>query len=271
MCGGIKKNGFSLQSQSWCSKCHSPKKKDAKALEDANLLPEAEAAQLLAKQNAKRKKKHATEKCRNLKKQRENVAFVLPPGKVAISKMAIRKKKVSSKSVSNRAAIRAKDSSASVSKDVCDSEHSDSDSGSDARDLRDMLHKSSDDSSAGDDSEEDDSSASVNSESASEDMTSSKDIRDILMSYSIAKVLLYASFEADSKSEEDASARLQAQTVRMGKRYVTPTWNLHSRWTRVLVLRPWMKCRPLTFIVQVRLQEWGPAHVEPRLLHPLLF
>ena len=184
--------------------------------------------------------------------------------------MAIHKKKVSSKSVANRAAICAKDSSASVSKDVCESEHSDSESGSDARDMHDMLHNS-DDSSAGDDSEEYDSSVSVNSESVYEDLTSSKDIRDVLMSYGIAKVPLCTSFEAGSKSEEDASARLQAQTVRMGKRYVTPTWNLHSRWTRVLVLRPWMKCRPLTFIVQVRLQEWGPAHVEPRLLHPLLF
>jgi len=198
------------------------------------------------------------------------VAFVLPPGKVAISKRAIRKKKVSSKSVANREAIRAKDSSASVSKDVCESEHSDSDSGSDARDMRDMLHKSSDDSSAGDDSEEDDSSASVNSESASEDMTSSKDIRDILMSYGIVKVPLCTSFEADSKSERDASARLQAQTVRMGKRYdyVEPALEMDTG----LLLRLWMKCRPLTFVVQVLLQEWGPAHVEPRLLrlHPLL-
>jgi len=191
-------------------------------LEAASLLPEAAATQLLAKQNEKRKKKHATEKGRNLKKQRGNVAFVLPPGKVASSKITIRKKKVSSKSVANRAAIRAssKDSSASVSKDVCESEHSDSDSGSDARDMHDMLHKSSDDSSAGDDSEDDDSSASVNSESASEDMTSSKDIRDILMSHGIVKVPLCTSFEAGSKSEEGASARLQAQTVRMDKRYV---------------------------------------------------
>jgi len=49
-------------------------------------------------------------------------------------------------------------------------------------------------------------------------------------------------------------------------------WNLHSRWTRVLVLRPWMECRPLTWIVQVLLQEWEPAHVEPRLLrlHPVI-
>jgi len=84
-------------------------------LEAAGLLPEAAAVQLLAKQNEKRKKKHETEKGRNLKKQRGNVAFVLPPGKVAISKMAIRKKKVSSKSVANQSAIRAKDSSASVS------------------------------------------------------------------------------------------------------------------------------------------------------------
>ena len=59
-----------------------------------------------------------------------------------------------------------------------------------------MLHKSSDDSSAGDDSEGDDSSASVNSESASEYMTSSKDIHDILMSYGIVKVPLCTSFEA---------------------------------------------------------------------------
>jgi len=110
--------------------------------------------------------------------------------------MAIRKKKVSSKSVANRAAIRAKDSGASVSKDVCESEHSESESGPDARDMRDMLHKSSDDSSASDDSEEDDSSASVNNESASEDMTSSKDIRDVLTSYGIVKVPLCTSFEA---------------------------------------------------------------------------
>jgi len=194
----------------WCPKCHSPKRKDAKALEAACPLPKAAAAQLLAKQNEKRKKKHATEKGRNLKKQRGNVAFVLPPGKVAMSKMAIRKKIVSLKSVANRAAIRAKDSSASVSKDVCESEHSDSDSGPDARDMRHMLHKSSDDSSAGDDSEEHDSSASVNSESASEDMTSSKDIRDVLMSYGVVKVPLCTSCETGSKSEEDASARLQA-------------------------------------------------------------
>jgi hypothetical protein len=46
----------------WCSKCHSPQKKDAQALEAASLLPEAAATQLLAKQNEKRKKKHATEK-----------------------------------------------------------------------------------------------------------------------------------------------------------------------------------------------------------------
>ena len=53
-------------------------------------------------------------------------------------------------------------------------------------------------------------------------MTSSKDIRDVLTSYGIVKVPLCTSFEAGSKSEEDASARLQAQTVRMGKRYVEP-------------------------------------------------
>ena len=110
-------------------------------MEAASLLPEAAAAQLLAKQNEKRKKKHATEKGRNLKKQRGNVAFVLPPGKVVISKMPIRKKKVFSKSVANRTAICAKDSGASVSKDVCESEHSDSDSGSDARDMRYAAQK----------------------------------------------------------------------------------------------------------------------------------
>jgi len=213
--------------QTWCSKCHPPKKKDAKALEAARLLPEAAAAQLLAKQNKKHKKKHATEKGRNFK-QRGNVVFVLPPGRVANGMMAIRKKKVSSKSIANRAAIRAKDSSASVSKDVYESEHSDSDSGSDAHDMRNMLHKSSDDSSAGDDSEEDDSSASVNSESAFEDMTSLKDIREMLMSYGIVKVPLCTSFEVGSKSEEDASARLQAQTVRMGKRYVEPALEMDT-------------------------------------------
>jgi len=53
-------------------------------------------------------------------------------------------------------------------------------------------------------------------------MTSSKDIRDVLTSYGIVKVPLCTSFEAGSKSEEDASACLQAQTVRMGKRYVEP-------------------------------------------------
>ena len=53
-------------------------------------------------------------------------------------------------------------------------------------------------------------------------MTSSKDIRDVLMSNGIVKVPLCTSFEAGSRSEEDASARLQAQTVRMGKRYVEP-------------------------------------------------
>ena len=76
--------------------------------------------------------------------------------------------------------------------------------------MRDMLHKSSDDRSAGDNSEEDGYSASANSESASEDMTSSKDIRDVLMSYGVVKVPLCTSCETGSKSEEDASARLQA-------------------------------------------------------------
>ena len=180
-------------------------------MEAASLLSEAAAAQLLAKQNKKHKKKHATEKGRNYKKQHGNVAFVLPPGKVVISKTAISKKKVSSEPIANRAAIRAKDSSASVSKDVYESEHSSSDSGSDVRDMRNMLHKSSDDSSAGDDSGEDESNTSVYSESASEEMTFSKDPRDVQMSHGIVKVPLHTSFEAGSKSAEDASASLQQQ------------------------------------------------------------
>jgi len=47
--------------------------------------------------------------------------------------------------------------------------------------------------------------------------------------------------------------------------WASAMWNLHSRRTLVLVLRHEMKCRPLTFIVQVLLQEWGQAHVEPSL------
>jgi len=35
-----------MSHHTWCSKCHSPKKKQAKALEAASLLPEAAAAQL---------------------------------------------------------------------------------------------------------------------------------------------------------------------------------------------------------------------------------
>jgi len=194
------------------------------------------------------------------------VAFVLPPGKVAISKMAIRKKKVSSKSVANRAGIRAKDSSASASKDVCESEHFDSDSGSDARDTRDMLHKSSDDSSAGDDSEKDDSSASVNSESASEEIASSKD--SDIRSYGIIKVPLCTSLR---QVQNRKRMRLHVFKLKQSE-WVSAMWTLHSRWTRGLFLRPWMKCRPLTFIVQVLLQEWGPAQLEPGLLwlHTLL-
>jgi len=41
---------------------HSPQQKHAQALEATSLLPEAAATQLLAKQNEKRKKKHATDK-----------------------------------------------------------------------------------------------------------------------------------------------------------------------------------------------------------------
>jgi len=59
-------------------------------------------------------------------------------------------------------------------------------------------------------------------------MTSSKDACDILMSYGIVKVPLCTSFEAGSKSEEDTFARLQAQTVRMGKRYVEPALEMDT-------------------------------------------
>ena len=41
-------------------------------------------------------------------------------------------------------------------------------------------------------------------------------------------MLLFSSFEAGSKSEEDASARLQAQTVRMGKRHVEPALEMDT-------------------------------------------
>ena len=149
----------------------------------------------------KPKKKHATDKTRRNKKQRGNMAFFLPPGNLAIVK-----KRVYSKTLAKQPALHAKNSSASVSEDFPD------DSGSDTRDL---LHKdSSDESSAGDDSKEDDSEEVESSTSVYRE----RDSRDV---HSLIHVPLHSSFEAaGSKSAKDASARLQAQTVRMGKRYV---------------------------------------------------
>ena len=102
--------------------------------------------------------------------------------------------------------------------------------------MHDLLHKeSSDESSAGDDSEEEnseevESSASVCSESdAAEEMISSTDSHDVLR---LIHVPFHSSFEAGSKSAENASARLKAETVRMGKCYVESAIE-----KRVLVLR----------------------------------